>query len=140
MKGRSPLTRPVVTLQPSGIFFTDEESRAHRRGPRRPLSAVTFVPEWNSLIVSVLLFSSSSSVCFPSGPCPLQPTRMPLLTFTPTAVRPSQAFPSAIAAAKVTFGTAGWQSDVDTRVSAVNKPRERSAPSGRFTSIHQLPA
>lgn len=64
---RSPLTHPVVTLQPSGIFVTDVESLAHHHHHHRGLSAVTFVPEWNSLIVSVLLFSSSS----PSGLCPL---------------------------------------------------------------------
>lgn len=125
-----------MTLQPSGIFVTDVESLAHHHH-RRGLSAVTFVPEWNSLIVSVLLFSSSS----PSGLCPAW---MPLLTFTPTAVRPSRAFSSAITAAMLTFGTAGWQSDVDASVSAVNKTPGRrtllqavSVQSINFQDKHQ---
>lgn len=74
--------------------------------------------------------------------CP--PAWMPLLTFTPTAVRPSRAFSSAITAAMLTFGTAGWQSDVDASVSAVNKTPGRrtllqavSVQSINFQDKHQ---
>lgn len=75
--------------------------------------------------------------------CP--PAWMPLLTFTPTAVRPSRAFSSAITAAMLTFGTAGWQSDVDASVSAVNKTLGRrtllqavSVQSINFQDKHQI--
>lgn len=74
--------------------------------------------------------------------CP--PAWMPLLTFTPTAVRPSRAFSSAITAAMLTFGTASWQSDVDASVSAVNKTPGRrtllqavSVQSINFQDKHQ---
>lgn len=70
---------------------------------------------------------------------------MLLLTFTPTAVRPSRAFSSAITAAMLTFGTAGWQSDVDASVSAVNKTPGRrtllqavSVQSINFQDKHQI--
>lgn len=102
------LTHSVLTLQPSGVFFTDEESRAHHQAA--PLQVVTFVPEWNfdKFLVFVLF---SSSFCFPSGVRPLYgyiSWHLPHLCQTMV---------------KVTFGSIGDDGfrDVSVRVSEVNK-------------------
>lgn len=98
------------------------------------LSAVTFVPDWNSLIVSVLLFSS------PSGLCPL-----------PTCLDASFDIYPHGCQTKLGLFVSDRRGDVDLwdrqlakwrrrqRLGGKQNTGETNAPSGRFSSIHQLP-
>lgn len=50
--GRNPLTHSILSLQPSGVFFTDGESWAHHQGPQWPCSELSHSCLNGILIVS----------------------------------------------------------------------------------------
>ncbi|GAA6225853.1 uncharacterized [Lates japonicus] len=96
--GRNPLTHSVLTLQPSGVFFTDGESWAHHQGPQRPCSELSRLCLNGILIVSCfcvvvfLFFFSFVLFCFLSGVCPLSTYTDASLDIYPFLVKPSQTF------------------------------------------------
>lgn len=142
--GRNPLTHSVLTLQPSGVFFTDGKSWAHHQGSQRPCSELSRSCLNGILIVScfwvVVFFFLFFFLCFLE--CVLSaPTRMPLLTFTPSLSNQVRLF----------LTNHHGKGDILNRqrrrakrpqqesLSSKQESGEMNAPSGHFSSIHQLP-
>lgn len=119
----------------SGIFFTDGESRALRQGPLRPCSELSRSCLNGFLIVFVLLFSSSLlllfSVCWFVFPLDC------VLSWHLTHCCQTGFFlKNHRSKGDVVPGTFVWQSDV---CGGKQESSKVNAPSGRFSSIHQLP-
>lgn len=100
------------------------------------LWAVTFVPEWNfdSFLVLFFFFILCCYSFFLWSVSSLHLCRCLFLIFTPVLSNQVR-----LTTVKVIFGLDGRWGDFSGRLSGKQKSREMIAPSGHFSSIHQLP-